>query len=117
MTIRVVEVHAAAAVQVIDLTWPFAAEVRIEHEPLVTKMGKRRVELHIAYQESAVIRLEMPGVDKVDRDAIACPDGHERAPLRSRLESQNRRQKFRRRPFFLCRNNDVIELDTHVAIL
>src|SRR3974377_657721 len=113
MPIRIVEIDAAATIEMVDLTGPLAAEIRVVLDTGGADAGKRGVEFSVADQESVVLRAEALGVGKIEGDAVWGFDRHEVGPLRSCFEVQDTGEKFGRSPFVLRRDDRVVELDTH----
>src|SRR4029077_11163390 len=93
----VVEVDAAAAVEVIDLAAAFAPVVGVEGGARFLEARERRVELRLAHQEGAVVRLEVLVLREVERDAVLGLHGDEIAPSGRHLDAEYPRQEFRRR--------------------
>src|SRR3954447_21161050 len=64
VAVGIVEIDAAAAVEMVDLARPLAAEIRIVGDARGADAGEGRVEFHLADQEREVSRVEVRGVDK-----------------------------------------------------
>src|SRR5271166_745221 len=113
--VRVVEIDAAAAIEVVDLTGPLAPEIRIVLDAGGADTGKGGVELGFADEEGVVLGAEALCVGKIEGDPVACLDRHEVAPFGSRLQIQDVAEELGGSPFVLRRDDRVVQLDTHLC--
>jgi len=81
VTVRVVEIDAAAAIEMIDLARPLATEICVMLNAGGADAGERRVKLLFAYQEGVVLRAESLGVRKIEGDPVTGLDRYEGAPI------------------------------------
>src|SRR6516162_958391 len=115
VAVRVVEIDAAAAIEMIDLTRPLAAEIRVVRDTNGTNASEGGVEFGIADQEGIVLRAEALGVGKIEGDPVARLDRNEVAPFWSRLQVQDVGEELGGSPFVLRRDDRVVQLDTHLS--
>jgi hypothetical protein len=64
VTIRVVEVNAPAAIEMIDFAGPLTHKIRVKYDTFVTQAGECGFEFLLAYQEGAVMRLDLAASTK-----------------------------------------------------
>src|SRR6266481_5391501 len=115
MTVRVVEIDAAAAVEVVDFTRPLATEICVMRDASGADAGECRVELGVADQESEVPRVEVRGVGKIEGYPVVGLDRHKVAPFGSCLQVQDVGEELGGCPFVLRRDVRVVQLDTHLC--
>src|SRR6267143_6094103 len=89
VAVGVVEIDAAAAVEVIDLARPLAAEIRVMRDAGGADAGEGGVELRFADEESVVLRAKTLRVGKIEGDPVGRLDRHEMAPFGPRLQVQD----------------------------
>src|SRR5271163_5332932 len=89
MPVRVVEIDAAAAIEVVDLAGPLASEIRVMLDAGGADTGECGVEFGVANQKGVVLRAKALGVGKIEGDSVARLDRDEVAPFRCRLEVQD----------------------------
>src|SRR6266404_742244 len=116
MTTRIVEINAAAAVQVIDLAGFGAPRIGVIPGAQSADAGERRVELGIADEESIMPRPELLARIEIEGHPVSCFDRNEMAPFRPRLEIEDIGEELGRGPFVLRRDDRVIEFDTHLVL-
>src|SRR6516164_1375971 len=104
VAVRVVEIDAAAAIEMIDLAGPLTAKIRVVLDAARADTGESRVEFRVADQERIVLRTEALGVRKIEGDAVPGRDRHEMTPFRSRLQVQNVGEELGGSPFVLRRD-------------
>src|SRR5271166_1164937 len=115
MPVRVVEIDAAAAIEVVDLAGPLASEIRVMLDAGGADTGECGVEFGVANQKGVVLRAKALGVGKIEGDSVARLDRDEVAPFRSRLEVQDVGQELGGSPFVLRGDDRVVQLDSHLC--
>src|SRR6516165_12650354 len=115
VAVRVVEIDAAATIEMIDLAGTLAAEIRVVLHPGGADAGEGGIEFRVADQESIVLRAEALGVGKIESDPVARLDRNEVAPCWSRLQVQDVGEELGGSPFVLRRDDRVVQLDTHLS--
>src|SRR6516162_10527795 len=116
-TVRVVEIDAATAVQMIDLAGLGAPRIGVITDAPSANAGERRVELGVADKERVMSRTKLFTRIEIECHAVRCLDRDEMAPFRPRLEIENVGKEFGRYPFVRRRDDCVIEFDTHLVFL
>jgi hypothetical protein len=116
MAVGIVEIDAAAAIKMIDLARALAAEVRVMLDAVGADAGQRRVELALANQKGVVLRAKALGVGKIEGDAVFRLDRYEVSPFRSRLQVQDVGEELGGGPFVLCRDDRVVQCNTHLFL-
>ena len=71
------------------------------------------VEVVVADEEGAVLRMEVVGVVVVERDAVCHLDRHEVTDVPWWVHAEDRREKPRRTDLVSARDDDVVQLDRH----
>src|SRR5271166_1211792 len=115
VAVRVVEIDAAAAIEMIDLAGPLAPEIRVVCDTGGANPGESGVELGFADQEGVVLGAEALRVGKIEGDSVPRLDRHEVAPFGSRLQVQDVGEELGGSPFVLRRDDRVVQLDTHLC--
>jgi hypothetical protein len=85
MAVRVVEINAATAVEVVDLPRPLAAKIRVVRDTPGADAGECGVENRFADQEGVVLG-EVRRVGKIEGDTVSGADRDAVAPLGSRFQ-------------------------------
>ena len=116
MAIGIIEIDAAAAVEVIDLTPPGTIEIGIKCDPGGFDARQRRIEFALADEKGVVLSAEVGGIGVVERYPVARADQDEMGPLRSCLQSEYIGEEPGGCPFIRGRNDGVIELDSHFLL-
>src|SRR5271166_3316388 len=117
VAIRVVEIDAAAAIEMINLAGPLTAEICIVRDTGGADAGEGGIEFRVADQEGIVLRAKALRVGKIERDSVPCLDRHEMAPFRSRLQVQDVGEELGRSPFVLRRDDRVVQFNSHLSSL
>src|SRR5215470_1415931 len=115
VTVGVVEIDAATAVQMIDLAGPGAPRIGVIPDTLSADAGKRCVELGVADKERVMPRPELFARIEIEGHAVRSLHRNEMAPFRPGFEIEDIREEFGRDPFVLRRDDRVIEFDTHLV--
>jgi len=115
MAVQILEIHAAAAVKVVDLARPSAIEFGMEFQARPLDAQERGIEFGVADEEGVVLGPEIPGVGEIERYPIARAYRDETRPCRSGFQPQDSGDTPRGRPSVVCRDNDVIEFGAHPA--
>src|SRR5271156_1459857 len=116
VTVGVVEIDPATAVQMIDLAGLGAPRIGVIPDALSADAGERRVELGVADKEGVMPRPELFARIEIQGHAVRCLDRDEMAPFRPRLEIEDIGEELGREPFVLRRDDRVIEFDTHLVL-
>src|SRR6516162_10402479 len=111
VTVGVLEIDAATAVQMIDLAGLGAPWIGVIPDALSADAGQRRVELGVADKERVMPRTKLFARIEIEGHAVRRLDGDKMAPFRPRLEIEDIGEEFGRDPFVLRRDDRVIELD------
>src|SRR5271170_8378539 len=77
VTVGVVEIDAATAVQMIDLAGLAAPRIGVIPDALSADAGERRVELGVADKEGVMPRPELFARSKIESHAVRCLDRDE----------------------------------------
>src|SRR4029077_515773 len=86
VTVGVVEIDAATAVQMIDLARLRAPRIGVIPDALSADAGERRVELGVADKERVMPRKKLFARIEIEGHAVRCLHRDEMAPLRPRLK-------------------------------
>src|SRR5215471_15521993 len=116
VTVGVLEIDAATAVQMIDLAGLGAPRIGVILDALRANAGERRVELGVADKERVVPRTKLFARIEIEGHAVRSLHRDEMAPFRPRLEIEDIGEELGRDPFVLRRDDRVIELDTHLVL-
>src|SRR6516225_11273781 len=116
VTVGVVEIDAATAVQMIDLAGLGTPRIGVIPDAPSADTGERRVELAVADKERVMFRTKLLTRIEIEGHAVRCLDRYEMAPFRPRLEIEDIGEEFGRDPFVLRRDDRVIEFDTHLIL-
>src|ERR1700757_1842167 len=116
VTVGVVEIDAATAVQMIDLAGLGAPRIGVIPDALGADAGERRVELGVADKERVMPRSELFARIEIEGHAVRCLDRDEMAPFRPRLKIEDIGEELGRDPFVLRRDDRVIEFDTYLVL-
>jgi hypothetical protein len=115
VTVGVIEIDTATAVQMIDLAGLGATGIGIIPDALSADAGEGRVELGVADKEGVMPRPELFARIEIEGHAVRCVDRDEVAPFRPRLEIEDIGEELGRDPFVLRRDDRVIEFDTNLG--
>src|SRR5262245_62852216 len=116
VTVGVVEIDAAAAVQMIALAGLGAPRIGVIPDAPRADAGERPVKFGVADKEGVMPRQELFARIEIQGHAVRCLDRDEMAPFRPRLEIEDIGEELGRDPFVLRRDDRVIEFDTHLAL-
>src|SRR5271156_7213386 len=116
VTVGVVEIDPATAVQMIDLAGLGAPRIGVIPDALSADAGERRVELGVADKERVMPRTKLFARIEIEGHAVRCLHRDEMAPFRPRLEIEDVSEELGRDPFVLRRDDCVIEFDTHLVL-
>src|SRR6516164_1899298 len=116
VTVGVVEIDAATAVQMVDLAGLGAPRIGVIPDALSADAGERRVELGVADKERVMPWTKLFARVEIEGHAVCRLHRDEMAPFRPRLEIEDIREELGRDPFVLRRDDRVIEFDTHVVL-
>src|SRR5215471_1968768 len=116
VTVGVIEIDAATAVQMIDLAGLGSARIRVIPDALSANTGERRVELGVADKERVMPRTKLFARIEIEGHAVRCLDRDEMAPFWPRLEIEDIGEELGRHPFVFRRDDRVIEFDTHLVL-
>src|SRR5215813_4094420 len=111
VTVGVLEIDAATAVQMIDLAGLGTPRIGVITDAPSANAGERRV----ADKERVMSRTKLFTRIEIEGHTVLCLDGDEMAPFRPRLEIEDISEEFGRHPFVLRRDDRVIEFDTHLV--
>ena len=101
----------------VDLAGALAAKIRVVLNTGSADAGKRRVEFRLADQEGVMLRAKVLGVGKIEGDAVVRLDRNEMTPFRPRLQIQDVGEELGGSPFVFCRDDRVVQIDTHLPLL
>src|SRR6266446_6792423 len=116
VTVGVVEIDAATAVQMVDLAGLGAPRIGVIPDALSADAGERRVELGVADKERVMPRTKLFARIEIEGHAVRRLHRDEMAPFRPRLEIEDIGEELGRDPFVLRRDDRVIEFDTHLVL-
>src|ERR1700736_6728200 len=114
MAVGVVEIDAAAAVEVVDLARSLAAEIRVMGDAGGADAGEGGVELCFVDQKGEVPRVEVRRVGKIEGDAVARLDRYKVAPFGPGLQVQDVGEELGGCPLVLRRDDRVVQFDAHL---
>jgi hypothetical protein len=118
MPIRILEVHAATAVIVVDLARATLARVGPIVDAALADPGKYLIELSFSDQEGVMLRHYLVlRLIEIKTHAVAQRDYPERAEAGSVGQPKNFGEKVRRRLLVTRHYDGVIELYSHVVLL
>ena len=86
VTVGVVEIDAATAVQMVDLARFGAPRIGVILDALSADAGERRIKFGVAYKEGVMPWPELFARIEIEGHAVRCLDRDEMAPFRARLE-------------------------------
>ena len=114
---RILEVHAAAAVVMVDLALLLLRRVGPVVEAALFDAAEDLVELLLAHEERVVLRFGLVvRVAEIERHAVRELDGEEIGAERlRRRQSEELSEKLRRRALVAHVDDGVVELDGHGA--
>src|SRR5271167_3922704 len=113
VTVGVVEIDTATAVQMVDLAGLGAPRIGVIPDALTADAGERRVKFGVAEKEGVVPRTKLFARIEIEGHAVRRLDRDEMAPFRPCLEIEDIGEELGRDPFVLRRDDRVIEFDTH----
>src|SRR6516225_5037220 len=116
VTVGVVEINAATAVQMIDLARLGAPRIGAIPDALRADAGERGVELGVADKEREMPRTKLFARIEIEGHSVRSLHRDEMAPFRSRFEIEDIGEEFGRDPFVLRRDDRVIEFDTLLVL-
>src|SRR6516225_2755288 len=116
VTIGVVEIDAATAVQTIDLAGLGAPRIGVIPDSLSADAGERRVELSVADKKRVMPRPELFARIEIEGHAVRRLHRDEMAPFRPRLEIEDIGEELGRDAFVFHRDDRVIEFDAHLVL-
>ena len=117
MVVRVPEVEAAALVTVVDLAVVVGLRAAAERHALVLDPLEDRVELLVGGQERVVVAVDLPPVVEVHRERVVELHRGEGPPRALVLQAEDARDELRRRLFVVGRDDRVVEIECHDALL
>src|SRR6201987_331460 len=116
VTVGVLEIEAATAVQMIDLARLGAPRIGVIADALSADAGECRVELGIANKQRVMPRTKLFAGIEIERHAVRRLDRDEMTPFRPRLEIEDIAEELGRDPFVFRWDDRVIKFDTHLVL-
>src|SRR5580700_4190124 len=116
VTVGVVEIDAATAVQMIDLAGLGAPRIGVILDALGADAGERGGKFGVADKEGVVPRPEFFARIEIQGHAVSRLNRDEMAPFRPRLEIEDISKELGRDPVVLRRDDRMVEFDTHLVL-
>ena len=113
VTVGVGEVEASAAIAGVDFARVRVGGIGVVGDACGTDSVEDGIEVVVADEERAMLRMELLGVVVVERDAICHLDRHEVTDLPWWVHAEDRGEKTRRTDLVSAGDDDVVQLDRH----